>query len=232
MARILLSTFGQQVVLASDFLTLIGVASILYGGLMALAQTDIKRLLAYSSISQVGYIVFGLGTASTLGIMGGLLHIINHAICKALLFMCVGVIIHQTGTRDIREIGGLIRVMPITGITCLIGTLSLVGLPMLNSFWSEWMIFGGGLSSGKFLITFIGVIGTVITAGYYMRFAWRVFFGAIPEKVSEVKEASLLFRIPLVMLAASIIVLGVLPGLLLEFITPAAEYLLELIQIG
>lgn len=225
MARILLSTFGPVFLGGIDYLTILGVVSIVYGGIMALAQTDIKRLLAYSSISQIGYIVFGLGTSSTLGIMGGLLHIVNHAICKSLLFMCVGVIIHQTGTRDIRKLGGLIGKMPITGITCLIGVLSLVGIPFLNSFWSEWMIFAGGLSSGKILITVIGVASTIITAGYYMRFAWKVFFGSTPKNLSHVEEAPLSLRAPLVILAATSIVLGILPGLMLTFITPAAEYL-------
>jgi NADH-quinone oxidoreductase subunit M len=225
MARVLLMTFGPTVVRTSDYLTILGVITMAYGGLMALAQTDIKRLLAYSSISQMGYILFGLGAASELGIMGGLLHIINHAVCKSLLFMCAGVIIHQTGTRDIRKLGGLVGKMPTTAVACLIGTFSLLGTPPLNSFWSEWMIFGGGLASGKGLITIFGVLSTVITAGYYLWFAWRVFFGATPENLSNVKEAPFWLLVPIIVLATLSILLGVLPGLMLEYITPAAEYL-------
>ena len=225
MARILLSTFGQTVVGTSDYLMILGLVTIIYGGLMALAQTDIKRLLAYSSISQMGYIVFGIGTAYTLGVMGGLLHMVNHALCKSLLFMCAGLIIRQTGTRDIRKMGGLINKMPVTGIACIIGALSLVGIPTLNGFWSEWMIFGGGVSSGKILITIVGVASTVITAGYYLWFIWRIFFGETPKDLDNVEEAPLLLRVPIVILAASCVILGVLPGLALTFITPAAEYL-------
>ncbi len=225
MARILLMTFGPTVIQTSDYLTILGVVTMAYGGLMALAQTDIKRLLAYSSISQMGYIIFGLGAASELGIMGGLLHIINHAVCKSLLFMCAGVIIHQTGTRDIRKLGGLVGKMPTTGIACLIGAFSLLGTPPLNGFWSEWMIFGGGLASGKGLITIFGVLSTVITAGYYLWFAWRVFFGATPENLSNVREAPFTLLIPIIVLATLSVLLGVLPGLVLEYVTPAAEYL-------
>lgn len=227
-ARILLMTFGPTVINTSDYLTILGVVTITYGGLMALAQTDIKRLLAYSSISQIGYILFGLGAVSitsSLGVMGGLLHIINHAVCKSLLFLCAGVIIHQTGTRDIRKLGGLVGKMPATGIACLVAAFSLAGTPPLNGFWSEWMIFGGGLASGKGLITIFGVLSTVITAGYYLWFAWRVFFGETPENLKDVKKAPFTLLIPIIVLATLSILLGVLPGLVLEYITPAADYL-------
>ena len=232
MARVLLTTFGQIVLQVSDYLAILGIITIAYGGLMALAQTDIKRLLAYSSISQMGYIVFGLGVASELGIMGSLLHIVNHAVCKSLLFMCVGIIIHQTGTRDIRKLGGLIGKMPTLGIACLIGVFSLVGTPPLNAFWSEWMIFGGGLAAGKGLITIFGLLSTVITAGYYLWFAWRVFFGSLPKRLNRVKIAPFSSRASVIILATISVLLGVLPGLVLEYITPAAEYISGLIGGG
>lgn len=227
-ARILLSIFGPTAIQTSDYLTILAVVTMVYGGLMALAQTDIKRLLAYSSISQMGYILFGLGavsTSSSLGVMGGLLHIINHAVCKSLLFLSAGVIIHQTGTRDIRRLGGLVGKMPTTAIACLIGAFSLAGTPPLNGFWSEWMIFGGGLASGKGLITIFGVLSTAITAGYYLWFAWRVFFGETPENLKDVKEASFTMRVPILALATLSVLLGILPGLVLEYIKPAADYL-------
>lgn len=231
MVRILLSTFGQTVVYASDFLTVLGVITIVYGGLMALAQTDIKRLLAYSSISQLGYVLFGLGTASALGITGGLLHIVNHAISKGLLFMCAGLIMYQTGIRDIRKMGGLMDKMPITSVTCIIGALSLIGIPPLNCFWSEWMIFGGGLTSGKVLITLLGVASTIITAGYYLWFVWRVFFGTVPEDLSKVEDPPWQSLIPVVILATACLVLGLLPDLMLTFIRPAAEFLSSFIGV-
>ena len=194
---------------------------------MALAQTDIKRLLAYSSISQMGYIVFGFASVSELGVMGSLLHIVNHAICKALLFLCAGSIIHQTGTRRIENMSGLITKMPITSLAALIGIFSLSGAPPLNAFWSEWMIFAGGLASGKIGFAFIGVASTMVTAGYLLWFAWRVFFGAVPKRLEHVTESSRLLLTPIVILASASIIFGIWPGLLLEYVTPAAETLMR-----
>jgi len=225
MARILLTVFGQRMIQASDYLLTLAIITMVYGGLMALAQTDIKRLFAYSSISQMGYIIFGFSTVSTLGIMGSLLHIVNHAVCKALLFMCTGSIIHQTGTRNIRKMSGLITKMPVTGLACLVGIFSLSGAPPLNAFWSEWMIFCGGLASGKVTFAFIGVASTMITAGYLLWFAWRVFFGTVRRSLENVKESPPLLLASIVILASASVILGIWPGLLLEFITPAAEIL-------
>jgi NADH-quinone oxidoreductase subunit M len=218
-ARILLSGFGQTVVQTSDTLAILGVITMIYGGIMALAQTDIKRLLAYSSISQMGYIFFGLGVGSTLGATGGLFHIVNHAICKSLLFMCAGAIMSQTGTRNITKMGGLADKMPITCIAAFIGALSLAGTPPLNGFWSEWMIFSGGISSEKFLITTIAVISTAITAGYYLWFLWRVFFGTTPKNLEDTKEATWLTYTPIVLLAAIALVIGLWPDLILKFLS-------------
>lgn len=216
-ARILLPMFGQTVIQTSDALAILGTITIIYGGLMALAQTDIKRLLAYSSISQMGYIFFGLGVGSTLAVTGALFHVVNHAIAKALLFMCAGAIIHQTGTRNITKMRGLAAKMPITCIAAFIGALSLCGTPPLGGFWSEWMIFSGGISSGKFEITLVAIISTVITAGYYLWFLWRVFFRKTPKRLENVEEASWMLRIPIIVLAAAVLLLGLWPDLVLMF---------------
>ncbi|MCW4019620.1 MAG: NADH-quinone oxidoreductase subunit M [Candidatus Bathyarchaeota archaeon] len=230
--RILLTIFGQRLEQSSDYLLALAIITMVYGGLMALAQTDIKRLLAYSSISQMGYIIFGFATVSTLGIMGSLLHIVNHAICKALLFMCAGSIIHQTGTRNIQKMSGLIAKMPVTCLAGLIGIFSLAGTPPLNAFWSEWMIFGGGLASRKIAFAFIAVASTMITAGYLLWFAWRVFFGSVPKSLQAVEESPPLLLAPVIILASASIILGIWPGIFLEFITPAAEILSSLLGAG
>jgi len=225
--RILLTVFNSRMIQASDYLLSLAIVTMIYGGLMALAQTDIKRLLAYSSISQMGYIVFGFASVSELGVMGSLLHIVNHAICKALLFMCAGSIMHRTGTRSIEKMSGLITKMPVTSLAALIGIFSLSGAPPLNAFWSEWMIFAGGLASGKVGFAFVGVASTMITAGYFLWFAWRVFFGAVPKRLEHVTESPRMLLIPIIILASAAIIFGIWPGLLLEYVTPAAETLLR-----
>ena len=218
-ARIFLSAFGKTVTQTSDVLAILGVITMIYGGLVALAQTDIKRLLAYSSISQMGYIFFGLGVYSTMGATGALFHVVNHAVCKSLLFMCAGAIIHQTGIRHIRKLGGLADKMPMTCAATLIGALSLAGTPPLNGFWSEWMIFSGGISSGKILITTVAIVSTAITAGYYLWFVWRVFFGTTPKRIENTKEAPWLMRIPIIVLAVIAVVVGIWPDIVLRLLS-------------
>ncbi len=218
-ARILLSGFGPTVVQMSDALAILGVITMIYGGIMALAQTDIKRFLAYSSISQMGYIFFGLGVYSTIGATGALFHMVNHAVCKSLLFMCAGVIMHQTGIRKITKLGGLADKMPIICAAALIGALSLAGTPPLNGFWSEWMIFSGGVFSGKILITTVAVVSTAITAGYYLWFLWRVFFGTTPKELENTRKPSWLMRIPIIVLAVIAVVTGIWPDIVLRLLS-------------
>jgi NADH-quinone oxidoreductase subunit M len=213
----------------SIYLTLLAIITMVYGGLMAIAQTDVKRLLAYSSISQMGYIFFGLTMGSLLSLTGGLFHVINHATSKALLFMVAGIIMHQTGTRDLRQLGGLAGKMPMTAIACIIGVLALAGTPPLSGFTSEWMIFAGGirpdlaLFQGQNLLTLLAVVSTVITAAYYLWFVMRVFFGQAPEAMKDVKEAPPTMWGPAICLAAVAVVLGIYPRLALDLIYGAAR---------
>jgi NADH-quinone oxidoreductase subunit M len=227
-ARVIVSSFQTIGWIASDFLMILAVVTMVYGGFMAIAQTDIKRFLAYSSISQMGYIAFGLATESRLGVSGSLFHMVNHAIGKSLLFLAAGVIIHQTGTRDITKMGGLAQRMPITTVTCLVGALSLSGIPPLNGFWSEWLIFAGGLSADKIVITIFAVLSTVLTAGYYLWFSWRVFFGPLPEGLKNAKDPPWGQRLPLVLLAVMAFLIGVYPESFLSYITRGVENILGL----
>ena len=220
--RIIFPILSQSMAQASDYLLIISIATILYGGLIAFSQADIVRMLAYSSISQMGYIIFGFGTVSPLGIMGSLLHIVSHAFAKSLLFLCAGSMIRQTGTRNMRRMSGLMSRMPVTGFAFLIGALSLAGIPPLNAFWSEWMIFAGGLASGKTALTFVGVAASMITPIYFLWFSLKVLFG-IPRKGLQAVEAPMPLLFPIVILTSICIILGIWPGLMLQFITPAAR---------
>jgi NADH-quinone oxidoreductase subunit M len=230
--RISISLFYPTLNSISIYLTLLAVITMIYGGIMAIAQTDVKRLLAYSSISQMGYVFFGITMGSVLGMAGGIFHIINHAMCKALLFMIAGIIMHQTHVRDLKQLGGLAGKMPMTAISCLIGVLALAGTPPLSGFTSEWMIFAGGirpslaLFEGQNLLTLLAVISTVITAAYYLWFVKRVFFGPIPEAMKNVKEAPATMWGPCMFLAAVAVVLGIYPTLALDLIYAAAKTVL------
>ncbi|MGI0091155.1 MAG: complex I subunit 4 family protein [Nitrososphaerales archaeon] len=200
-----------------------GVVTMFYGGIMALAQDDFKKLLAYSSISQMGYIIFGLATATQLGVAGSVFQFVSHATAKALLFMVAGLIMIQAGgLKNIRDMGGLSTKLPITATCAMIGFLGLLGFPETNGFQSEWLLFGGSLQLGAqagvvgswwLALSILGVIATVITAGYALWAMKRIFFGQLPPKLSNITERSGYMLAPIIFLAAITILLGILPGL-------------------
>jgi NADH-quinone oxidoreductase subunit M len=211
-----------------------------YGGLMALAQSDIKRLLAYSSVSQMGYVLFALGTFTTFGVSGGLFHLINHAFSKGLLFMTAGAVIHETKIRDIAQLGGLSNKMPVTAFAAAVGALSIAGSPPLSGFASEWMMFlggfqaalpgAGGLARPEFVIlALLGVSSTIISAGYMLRYLWKVFLGPTPESLDHVKEGPRSMTTPMVVLSGLIVLFGIFPGLALSVISPAVSAIVNII---
>ena len=185
-------TFGTNFLHA---LAIVGVLSAFFGSLIALVSTDIKRLIAYSSIAHMGYIMFGLslfpvnvaaGTAvilvSSLAITGTVLHIVSHALSKGLLFLTAGGVMHQTEKRDIRKMGGLAGKMPFTAVSSTIAALSIAGAPPFACFISEFLIFVGAfqvIKTDSFYIipTALMLIATVISLAYMLRFTSNVFLG-------------------------------------------------------
>ncbi|MCF2143177.1 MAG: NADH-quinone oxidoreductase subunit M [Candidatus Heimdallarchaeota archaeon] len=208
---------------------LVGLAvfTMIYGGIMALAQKDTKRLFAYSSISQMGYIFFGLGTFTAFGATGSMFHIVSHALAKGTLFMVAGILMTQIGHhkgRDIKQLGGLAYKMPITAIVALIAALSLSGLPPLAGFMSEWIVFEGGLASGNplgIIAIFMAVLSTALTATYTLLFMKNVFLGPEKEEFKDVKDPSPYMWAPLVVLALLSFIIGILPNSVLTFVTDA-----------
>ncbi|MHA1950505.1 MAG: complex I subunit 4 family protein [Candidatus Thorarchaeota archaeon] len=216
----------------------LGVITMFYGGFMALAQKDIKRLLAYSSVSQMGYVLFALGVFTTTGVAGGMFHLINHAFSKGLLFMTAGAVIHQTGLRDITRMGGLSNKMPITAFAAAIGMMSIAGSPPLSGFASEWMMFLGGFDHvqiidpithaltidwGFLILTIMAVSSSILSAGYMLRFFWKVFLGPHPTDLEDVKESPRSMTIPMIILGVLIVIFGIFPGLALDVIVPAVN---------
>ena len=161
-------------------LTALGVVSILAAGLLALYQNDLKRLLAYSSISQIGYVILGISLATPMGILGGLFHLFNHATFKPMLFMNAGSVEHATGTRQLDELGGLWKKMPVTAVTSLIGAFSISGLPPFNGFWSKLFIILACVQAGRYWTAFAAVLGSILTLAYFMKALRAIFFGHPP----------------------------------------------------
>lgn len=210
----------------STLLLLIGVLSLYYGGLMALAQSDVKRLLAYSSISQMGYMFIGIASASSIGFSGGIFHIVGHGLMKGLLFMVAGVLIHEVGVRDMRKLGGLAYKMPITASAAVIGAMGIAGLPGLAPFISEFMIFTGtfrSLSPYRLAILILSILGTALSASYMTLFVKRVFFGQLREEFRDVSDPPLSMSLPMILLALLGIILGVYPRLVLDYLSPSLD---------
>jgi NADH-quinone oxidoreductase subunit M len=219
--RILMTVSPGMIAAISFQLAVWALITMVYGGLMALVQDDIKRMMAYSSISQMGYILLGIASVQALGVSGSMFHYLSHGMGKGILFMVAGIIIVQAhGTRSISKLGGLARRMPITATAALIGFLTILGVPPTSGFISEFLIFFGSVKSAmgpvlvqRLIISIGAVVSTAITAGYTLWTMKRVFFGGLPSEMSEVNEAPWTMTGPLLVLAATSIILGILPDL-------------------
>jgi NADH-quinone oxidoreductase subunit M len=202
-----------------------------YGGLMAMVQDDIKRLLAYSSISQMGYILFGLASFTQLGVAGSMFQYVSHGTAKGILFLVAGSIILQVhGERSISKLGGLASRMPITATAAFIGFLAILGLPTTNGFLSEFFLFQGAFiraadtaSLYRIVISILGVVATAFTAGYSLWTLRRIFFGPTNATTSDVKEAPWTVTVPLIALSIVTIALGVYPQPVLGPLLSAAK---------
>ncbi|MCW5977727.1 MAG: hypothetical protein KIT09_06600 [Bryobacteraceae bacterium] len=196
------------------FLVALGAFTMLLGILMALPQNDLKRLLAYSSVSQMGYVLAGVGLGTYLGCYGGLFHLVNHAIYKSLLFLCVGAVIHSTGARRISELGGLRHRMPITSGCFLLGALAIAGFPPLNGFWSKLTIYLALAKAGLWWAAIVAIAVSILTMFVMVRAGFRVFWGeARAPAVSEAaaREAPPVMWMPMAVLGALCLLLGVYP---------------------
>lgn len=211
-------------------LVFIGSVSMFVCVTMALAQHDFKRLLAFHSISQIGYVLTAVGLCTALGLSAGLYHAINHTLFKGLLFLAAGAVLHETGTTDLNKLGGLARKMPHTTVLFLIGAFSISGVPPFNGFASKWLIYQAtyqkAVESGNIgflLVTVIALITSVLTLASFVKVSHSVFFGQLPPELEKVKEVSWGMRFAMGIFALLCIVTGLFPNLVTDYLTePAA----------
>ncbi|MCE5236025.1 MAG: proton-conducting transporter membrane subunit [Clostridiaceae bacterium] len=188
----------------------IGVCTILFAVMMALIQKDFKKLLSYHAISQVGYMMLGIGTALPVGLIGGVFHMLNHAAYKCLLFFTAGSVEKQTGTTDLHDLGGLAKKMPVTVVSFLIAAASIAGFPLTNGFYSKELVFDAALESGS-IFYIVALLGAFFTAVSFLKLGHAAFFGkeGTAVKGKEVKEAPLPMLVSMVALAALCLGLGI-----------------------
>jgi multicomponent Na+:H+ antiporter subunit D len=227
LTRIFFNVFGLEPgAWLSQVLMGLGIVSAVVAAFLAIGQKDLKRMLAYSSISQVGYVVLGIGIGTPLGVLGGLFHLFNHALAKGLLFLNSGSVQQATGTRNLDEMGGLAKRMPVTAATSLVGSLSIAGVPPLGGFWSKLIIIIALVQSGHGILAVAAVLASVVTLWYYLVIQRKAFFGRLDEKWKAVKEAPFWMTAATVILALLVIGTGIFFSLVVKtWIQPASDAL-------
>lgn len=223
-------TMFQMTVTMNLILMIIGAVTIIAAVMMALIQHDFRRLLAYHAVSQVGYMILGIGTGHPIGIAGGLFHMLNNSIYKAGLFLTAGAVQQKTGTTNLDKLGGLGRLMPFTFASFLIAAFAISGIPPFNGFVSKWMVYQGlvelGQSGDKLWVIWLAaaMFGSGLTIASFMKLTHSVFLG-VPSarKDKSVKEVGIAMALPMVVLAMLCVVFGIFAHQLpiKQFLSPA-----------
>jgi len=231
LVRILFNVLGVAVVAedGSGFAPLIvlGILSMMVGVVLALGQWDMKRLLAYHSISQIGYVILAIGIGTPLAVMAGLFHLFNHSIFKSLLFLDSGALEHATGTRDLRRMGGVGRKLPVTSGSTLIASMSIAGIPPFNGFWSKLLIIVAAVHAGHSWSAFWAVLASILTLASFTKVLRYGFQGGAEDRLRQLAAVPLSMKVALVLFAVICIGGGLLllPSLRDLFLGPAADAL-------
>jgi formate hydrogenlyase subunit 3/multisubunit Na+/H+ antiporter MnhD subunit len=193
----------------------IGGITLLYAGAMAVLQNGIKRLLIYSTVCQLGYVTMAMALGTTLGVAGGLMHFVNHMFLKDLLFLCAGCIMVSGHATTLDQLGGLGRKMPVTFGIFLFAGLSLAGVPPLNGFSSKWLIYQAAFQSGHYILGIFALVSSLFTLAAILKFAHSAFMGSPGAAAEHAQEAPVIMLLPMAILTAACIAVGMMPGLLL-----------------
>ncbi|MGD0884397.1 MAG: NADH-quinone oxidoreductase subunit M [Thermodesulfovibrionales bacterium] len=207
-------------------LLVLSVIAIIYGAVVCLAQTDLKRLIAYSSVSHMGFVTLGIFALNIQGLEGGILQMINHGVITGGLFLSVGIIYDRTHSREIKDYGGLATVLPVYAAFFMVLTLASIGLPGLNGFVGEFLIILGGFTANKWVGVFAAT-GIIIGAAYMLWLYQRVFFMETNEKVLGLRDMDLREIITLVPMIIFIFWIGVYPDTFLSFLHPSVQHLID-----
>jgi NADH-quinone oxidoreductase subunit M len=216
------SFFPQVAQQFALILIVLAVVNVLYGAAITLRQTDLKRLIAYSSVSHMGYVLLGIFALSQVSLVGATMQMFSHGIITGLLFAMAGLVMHNSKERDLRKLGGLARQMPIIAVVFSVAGVASLGLPTTSGFAAEFLVFVGSFTSaavaGIKLWTILGVFGIVITAGYILWMLQRVFYGPPQEQFNKVRDADILERVYMFVFVAVIMGVGIYPAILTDVI--------------
>ena len=230
--RVLFNLYGIDMLSTTPVFTMIkvmAIAGIILGSVVALRQRDLKRMVAYSSVAQIGYIFLGLSLVTGFSVTGAVLHILNHALIKSMMFLCVGIIVYHKKTSNIDELAGVGKEFPITMVAFGLGGFAMVGIPMLNGFISKWYISLGALEFGGIeglLYLLVIIISSLLNGLYYLPVLVNAFLGGDRTKRTQTDPIPITLIAPIVILAAGIVILGLMPFVPLQIAANAAQYLL------
>jgi multicomponent Na+:H+ antiporter subunit D len=241
LVRVVFNVFGVTVPV-SWVLIALGVMSMVIGVFLAVGQWDFKRLLAYHSISQMGYVILGIGigaliiarngeiTWASLAILGGLFHLINHAVFKSLLFLTSGSVEMSTGTRQLKELGGLAEKMPLTRASCTIASAAIAGVPPFNGFWSKLIIVIAAVQAQLYWLAAVTILVSLVTLISFLKVQRYIFLGDVPQGLADVKEEKGSMQLAMGFLACLCLLMGLvlLVGPLREnILDPAVNVLVD-----
>jgi len=240
LVRVVFNVFGISVQMGW-ILVVLGLLSMIAGAFLAIGQGDFKRLLAYSSISQIGYVVLGIGLGglilardgnvawASLAILGGLFHLVNHAVYKSLLFLTSGSVQMSTGTRQLKQMGGLAEKLPFTRATCTIASASIVGIPPFSGFWSKLILVIAAVQAAFYWVAALIVFVSLCTLIMYLKVQRYVFLGELPENLEQIEEQKGSMAIAMVFLALLCMLMGLLlvPALRSNILQPAVDVLTD-----
>lgn len=210
----------------TSLMSILAVVTMTVGNIIALLQDDIKRLLAYSSIAQMGYMLIGLGIGSLTSLTGTFLHVFNHALLKGLAFLVAGALWHETGTRSLAKLKGVGRYMPVSTMALSVSFIGLVGAPPTNGFISKFLyLFRSAIEMNMAWLAVIGMLNSIFSVGYYLRVLQILF--ATPTRRLKWREAPVSMLIPMIVMAFLIFVFGIYPEPIIALSTGATEALLN-----
>jgi NADH-quinone oxidoreductase subunit M len=220
--RVCVSIFPEVARDYAPLMVTLAVISILYGAAVTLRQTDLKRLIAYSSVSHMGFVLLGVFALGQVSLTGAALQMVSHGLITGLLFAMAGLTIHNIGERDLSKLGGLARQVPVIVIIFSIAGFGGLGLPLTSGFAAEFLVFAGSYSSGVVdgiqVYTILAVLGVVLAAGYILWMLQRAFYGPVLEQYNGVKDADTLEKLYMYTFVAVILLVGVYPAIVTDVI--------------
>ena len=230
-ARVLF--FGMPAIFSAFSLPLMAwaVITMFYGGAVAMVQNDVKYIFAWSTMSQTAYSIMGLASTFTLGAVGGVFFFGSQILGKFVMFAVAGILLTQTGLRDVRKMGGLAAKMPFTAALFVLGALILSAVPPTSGFQAEWMMFAGIFSQGVhgssayLAVAILGLVATLFTVAYTFWPVKRIFYGPLASGLDGVKEAPLAMTLPLLAVVVVSILIGIYPYMITKFLTGFAHIL-------